>query len=367
MQSHASSYYVHCIKPRLATVLTTPASSRLLWLPLHASIVVVATIALARGWVAWPAYPALSLVIGLAFARLMFLGHETMHGAVVRGRSAWARSLVGGLCFAPLVLSPRLWAAWHNRVHHGHANRLDVDPDMYPSLAAYQASRGARFMTDHFALGGRRLRGLLSLLLGFSVKSAHVLVAARRRLHISARDHRRMLVETAAIASLWLAVASVIGLVPFVFAFVLPVVVANAVVMAFILTNHALSPATDTNDPLLGALSVTTPRWVEWLTLGFGYHVEHHLFPATSARHARAIRAALVDAWPERYQSMPLGAALAKLFQTGRVYATATTLVDPRSGGAWPALRPRRPLFEPRNSRKETICDCQPKIFKAEP
>lgn len=368
--SRPSSYYVHHIKPRLASVLATPASSRLLWLPLHVSIVVVATVAIARGWVAAPACLALSLLIGLAFAGLMFLGHETMHGGVLRGRAGWAKSLVGTLCFTPLVVSPRLWAAWHNRMHHANGNRLGVDPDMYPSLVAYRARRPVRFMTDHFAPGGRRWRGLLSLVIGFSVQSAHVLVTARTSLRISARAHRRMVVDTAVIAGLWVAVASVVGFVPFVFAFVLPVIVANMVVMAFILTNHALSPATDTNDPLLGALSVTTPRWVEWLTLGFGYHVEHHLFPSTSTRHARAIRACLVEAWPERYQSMPLGAAFVQLFRTGRVYQDATTLVDPRSGGTWPTLSPAlplcHPLTEPQDNRKETTCDSQPRTFKAE-
>lgn len=349
-------------------MLATPASSRLLWLPLHVSIVVVATVAIARGWVTRAAVPALSLAIGLAFAGLMFLGHETLHGAVVRGRSAWARTLVGALCFAPLGVSPTLWVAWHNRMHHGHANRLGVDPDMYPSLDAYRASRVVRFTTDHFALGGRRWRGLLSLVIGFSVQSAHVLVAARALLRISARAHRRMLVETAAIAALWLVVAIAVGVLPFVFAFVVPVIVANAVVMAFILTNHALSSATDTNDPLLGALSVTTPRWIEWLTLGFGYHVEHHLFPAASARHARAIRAALVAAWPDRYHSMPLGAALVDLFRTGRVYRDAFTLVDPCTGGAWPTLAPVLQLrrSEPLDEVEDATCDARPKIAEAE-
>jgi fatty acid desaturase len=130
----------------------------------------------------------------------MFLGHETIHGGVLRGRSAWAKSLVGALCFAPVVVSPRLWVAWHNRMHDGHTNRLGVDPDMYPSLLAYRASQAVRVMTDHFVLGGRRWRGLLSLVIGFSIQSAQVLVSARTRLRISARDHRRMLIETALIA-----------------------------------------------------------------------------------------------------------------------------------------------------------------------
>lgn len=337
MESRAA-FYVHHLRSRLPAAVWRPATSRLLWLPVHASVIVVATLAIARRWVPWPALPALSLMIGLAFAGLMFLGHEVLHGGVLRGRRA--RLVVGGLCFAPLVVSPHLWTAWHNGMHHAHTNRLDVDPDMYPSLTCYRSNAAVRFAVDRFAPGGGRWRGLLSLVLGFSVQSAETLVAARTRLHISAREHRRAILETAAAATVWLAVASVIGVLPFAFTFVLPLLVANVVVMSFILTNHALSPATDVNDPLLGALSVTTPRWVEWLTLDFGYHVEHHLFPAVSARHGRAIRAAILALWPDRYQSMPLGKALSRVFATGRVYLDATTLVDPRTGNVWPTLAP---------------------------
>jgi hypothetical protein len=131
-------------------------------------------------------------------------------------------------------------------------------------------------------------------------------------------------------------------------------------VMSFIVTNHALSRATDeTNDPLLGSLSVTTPLWVEWLTLGFGYHVEHHLFPSVSARHAPAIRAAIVELWPERYQSMPIGDALASLFRSGRVYQDAVTLVDPKSGEAWCALAPVEERAT-RASSESVMASCQP-------
>ena len=334
-------------------MLSSPASSRLLWLPVHASIIVVATVAIAQGWLPWPAVPALSLLIGLSFSGLMFLGHETMHGAVVRGRLAWAKTLVGMLCFAPLLLSPRLWSVWHNRVHHARSNELDVDPDMYPSLAAYRESAVLRFVTDNFALGGRRWRGLLCLVIGFQGQSLQLLISARSRLQMSARDHRRALAEAALAVACWVAVGFAIGPVAFVFVFVIPLVIANIVVMSFIVTNHGLSPATDENDPLLGALSVTIPRWLEWLTLDFGYHVEHHLFPAASTRNGRAIRAAIVEEWPERYQSMPLGAALAQLFRTGRVYQDAATLVDPRSGGEWPALVPAEPRHEASDDARE--------------
>ena len=311
---------------------------RLLWLPVHVSVIALGTVAIARRWLPWPALPVLSLMIGLAFAGLAFVGHEVMHGSMLHGRRA--RLLVGGMCFAPFFVSPSLWTAWHNRLHHANANRIGVDPDMYPSLTRYRNHRAARFAIDHFALGGRRWRGLLSLVLGFLGQSVQVLWTARASLNMSARAHRRAILEMLAASAGWIALASVIGAAAFAFAFVLPFLVANAIVMSFILTNHALCPATDVNDPLLGSLSVTTPRWVEWLTLHFGYHVEHHLFPTVSARHARAIRAEILALWPGRYQSMPLAAALARIFETGRVYRDATTLVDPRTGGEWLTLLP---------------------------
>ena len=128
---------------------------------------------------------------------------------------------------------------------------------------------------------------------------------------------------------------------PFVFVYLLPLVVANAIVMAFILTNHSLSPRVEINDPLVSGLSVTAPRWIEWITLQFGYHVEHHLFPAMSSRHARTVRELLRQRWPARYQSMPLRAALGELHRTARVYKDAVTLIDPRTCREFATLMPR--------------------------
>jgi len=121
---------------------------------------------------------------------------------------------------------------------------------------------------------------------------------------------------------------------------VLPLVVANVIVMSFILTNHGLSPRVAINDPLVSGLSVTSPRWIEWLTLQFGYHVEHHLFPAMSSRHARSVRAVLRAKWPGRYQSMSLRRALGALHRTARIYKDDVTLVDPRTGREYATLMP---------------------------
>jgi fatty acid desaturase len=113
------------------------------------------------------------------------------------------------------------------------------------------------------------------------------------------------------------------------------------IVMLFIVTNHNLSPLSTVNDPLINSLSVTLPRVLEWLTLDFGFHVEHHLFPAMSHRQGRIVREVLRAQFPERYQSMPLGEAIRRLHRTARVYLDHTTLIDPNTGETWPTLMPR--------------------------
>jgi fatty acid desaturase len=349
MLSRPTSFYSRALKPDLPAVALQPVPSRLLWLPLHLSVIVGGIICLAERWLHWGFAPLISLIIGASFAGLTFLGHETLHGAVVRGRTR--RRLIGGLCFAPFAISQRLWVAWHNRVHHGHTNHSGADPDAYPTLEEYRRSRALRFVTDHLGPGGSRPNGVLSLMVGFSVQSTHMLLRARAFGLLSASQHRAAWLETAVVLLGWLGLALWVGWPVFLFAWALPLMVANAVVMAFILTNHSLSPHTDVNDPLLNSLSVTVPGWMDRYTLGFGYHVEHHLFPWMSSRHAPAVRDLILARWSERYQSMPLQSALVALHRTGRVYKDATTLSDVRDGKEWPTLLPREAGAAPAAAR----------------
>ena len=265
----------------------------------------------------------MSLLIGLAFGGLMFLGHETMHMApwcAAEGSRSSASCASRRSCYR-LDCGPSGTTGCtrqrqpdrHLSRHVPVARRVPGEPrsGSRPTTSRRAADAGAGWRASP---SGSRYRAPRCC-------SPH---ASDRR--FSPRDHRRALAETALLAALWIALAVAIGLVPFVFAYVLPLVIANAVVMSFILTNHALCPATDPTIRCSVSSRSRVPRWVEWLTLGFGYHVEHHLFPAASTRHARTIRAALLDGWPERYQSLPLGTALAQLFRTGRVYRDSTTL-----------------------------------------
>ena len=107
-----------------------------------------------------------------------------------------------------------------------------------------------------------------------------------------------------------------------------------------IATNHFLNPLTEVNDPLTNTLSVTSPRWLERLHLQFGYHVEHHLFPTLSGRHAPSVRDALVRLYGARYLAMPLARALRLLYTRPKLHDGHDTLIDPRTLAAFHTLAP---------------------------
>lgn len=308
-------------------------------MPVHYGVIAGCTLLIAHGGVPLPLRLLLSLLIGASFAGLTFVGHEALHGAIVRSRSG--RRLVGWLAFLPFAVSPRLWEAWHNRVHHGHTNHPGIDPDAYPTLAEYRASRNLQRMTDWLSPGRGRFAGVISLLIGFTVQSTHMLLAAPRQKFLSPRLYRIALGEAVAGWALIALLAFALGPSAFLLAFGLPLLVGNSIIMSLILTNHSLSPHTEVNDPLINSLSVSGPPLLEWVTLGFGFHVEHHLFPAMSGRHARELRKIVVASWPERYQSMPYLQALSLLHRSPRVYRNDTTLVDPIKGDVWPTLSPK--------------------------
>ena len=339
MDLHTTSVYVRELKRNLPPGAFAPALSRLWWLPVHVSVMALGIVSLARSWVPGWLAPGVSLLVGGSCAGLTFLAHETLHGAVVRQRAL--RQWVGRICFAPFMISPRLWIGWHNRVHHGNTNCPGTDPDAYPTVDEYAASRTVRIVTDRLGPGDNRITGALSHLVGFTVQSAHMLAEASKRGILSVREQRLAVLESGLMATLWIVLGANIGWFAVVFGLLLPLVVANCIVMGFILTNHTLSPLTTVNDPLVNSLSVTAPRWVEWLTMGFGHHVEHHLFPWMSARHAPLVRALIRARWPERYQAMPLWRALLAVHRTGRVYTSATTLSDVTADTHWTAILPR--------------------------
>jgi fatty acid desaturase len=322
------SSYASEIRPQLPAEAFRPVPSRLAWLAVHLAVIAGGLCALRC--TPWWAAPILSLIIGHSFAGCAFVAHETLHGAVVRHRSL--RHAVGWLSFLPFTLSPTLWVAWHNKTHHAHTMDPARDPDAYPTMAGYRGSRGAR-VADRFSFALGRPFGWITLALGLSGQTLYMFLNwTRPNEALDGRGRVNMWLETLAGFAVWTVVAWWLGLWGFLFGYVLPLLVGNFVVICYILTNHSLSPLTTVNDPLVNSLSVTVPGWLARVHLHFGLHVEHHLFPSMSSAHAPLVRELLRARWPERYQSLPVLEALARLARTPRIYASATILEDPLSG-----------------------------------
>ncbi len=312
--------------------------SRLAWLALHVSLIIGGFWALVHGvggpWVA----PLWSIVIGNSFAGCAFVGHETLHGAVVRDRTA--RQLIGWLCFLPFSLSPRLWVAWHNKVHHGNTMIDGIDPDSFPSLQTYKNSRTVR-IADYLTVGEGHWAGFFTLIFGFTGQSLQMLLRWTPKTDaLTSRERWLIALESSISWSVWAAVGLLFGWQVFLFGFVLPLFLGNLVVISYILTNHSLSPLNDINDPLLNSLSVEVPAIVNKLHLNFGLHVEHHLFPSMSSEYAPYVRDALREKFPDRYQSMPFMKAMGLIMRTPRVYETQTRLIDPRTGRTAETIQP---------------------------
>jgi fatty acid desaturase len=335
-----------------------PAESRLLWLPFHYSVIALGVLAIVWTDALWVKF-LISFFLGLSFAGLAFVGHEALHGALTKRRHL--RRIAGVLGFLPFSLPPRLWIAWHNRVHHGNANIAGLDPDALATLEEYQGSKKARAITNVQA----KTRGIVTLLIGFTVQSLQVLLSSVRYGLLDARGRRLALLETLAMFGFWVGLGALIGFGNWLFAFVVPLLIGNGIVMMHIVTNHGLSRLVDHNDTLASSLSVTVPRFFSFYTLDFGYHTEHHLLPGVSLRHGPVIREKILELAPDRYQSLPLSHALLRFFEQLRVYRDPKTLLDPTTGRTRKALGGRREGPAPPSSKSRPRRAPAPRIRPA--
>ncbi len=336
-ESQSVQRHAREVRPHLPATVFRPVPRRLWWLPVHLAVVVGAAAAAIAG-APWYLALAAAIVAGHSWGCLGFLAHETMHHAVTRSRAV--ERVVGFIGFAPYCLSPMLWNAWHNQAHHGNTGKPVADPDGFGTLRFWEKSRVVRAL-ETFAPGSRRARSAVFLFVWFSVHSLLVLVFHSERNGYYARVSRRTVyAESATMLALWLAVLALVGPWSFVFVYVVPVLVANAVVMSYIATNHFLNPLTETNDPLANTLSVTAPGWLEVLHLQFGYHVEHHLFPTVSGCHAPAVRDVVRRLYGDRYLTMPHVRALRLLYARPKIHDGHDTLVDPRTNKRFAVLAP---------------------------
>jgi|UniRef100_A0A7C3HFI5 fatty acid desaturase len=324
--------YTKALKAKLPRYFFEPVPARLVYLPTFLALFGLC----AWGIVATPHVwlkLLLSFGIGYSFIGLGFLAHEILHGAVTK--HPIVRSVAGTIAFIPLLVGARLWRKWHNVEHHGHTQHPHDDPD---AMGALETAIQKPFVKWMF----RQVPALRSFFLFFSFTfwfSLHAHLMLRRFLPEFKPGERPVVIFQAVLPVLvWLSALFWAGSFNFLFVFVLPWLMANFIAMSFIATNHLLNPITETNDPLLNSLTVRNPRWLEWLTLGFGYHIEHHVFPVLSPKYAHVVAQKIKELWPERYNELPHWKALFYLWKTPRLYRDHRNLIEPTTGQVFGTL-----------------------------
>lgn len=302
----------------------------LLLLPLIA-LIVGASALLLQPALRWYLIAPTLLVLGNAYVALMFFGHEVAHGAMVRSRHL-QDAVLWPTC-AIFVVSSHLWRYWHNELHHGRTNVPSDDPDRYdlvedlPKTPAF-----IRWLTTRFAPGSGRWLSAFYLFITFTIQGQFVLWFHSRRHPAPGFSWGRALVETSVVAAFWVGLGVAVGPLGALLVILAPMLLANAIVMAYITTNHMLRPLTNTPHCLATTMSVTTLRAIDVMHLHFSHHVEHHLFPAMSHRYYPLVRESLRRHAGDRYLAPSHWRALLTLYQTPRHYVTYDELMNPLTG-----------------------------------
>lgn len=330
------THYANHLRNQLPQDVFKPNPWRMGWFFSYSALAVACFCAIGFLDPAWPIKALLGAVAGFCFGSLGFFAHEVLHGTVIRNR--FAQDAISFFGFAPFFISPTFWRYWHNQLHHGKTQSTLQDPDAYPNMRVFKSSKFMQFMFP-FTPGSGHKRSYTYFLFWFSF---HVFVAQTylrfRNSLFDRLNHRRVTIEFTAQVLLVLTVLFLTGPSNLLWTFVIPLFVQNYYVMGYIATNHNLSPLTRVNDPLVNSLTVTNHPLLEMLQLNFGYHVEHHIFPSVSPKHAKKIHELLKKEYPTQFQVMSKYEAMKALYQTARIYKDSKTLMNPETGKTYPTL-----------------------------
>lgn len=277
----------------------------------------------------WPVKLILSMIMGVLIGGGAFLCHEVMHGAVIKNKKL--QNFIGFFGFAPYLISPSYWRFWHNNLHHGNTQLLYKDPDAFPTKMIWKRSKFMKWAYP-FTPGSGHKRSFLYFFWWFSFQAVLNQVYMRFGNKMWDRmNHKKVTMEFTLNVILAITYLAFIGVENWLWLAVIPFMIQNYTVMSYISTNHNLSPYTKINDPLMNSLSVTNNPVMEFVTLNFGYHTEHHLFPSMPMSSAKKVSEKLKDMYPDRYKIMPKHKAMGLLYSTPRLYKNRDTLVNPKT------------------------------------
>ena len=219
------------------------------------------------------------VLLAAALVHWFIVLHECGHGTLFR--TAWANASAGQIAGVFSLIPFESWKRVHNR-HHKWTGWQDVDPTT-ALLAAPPASRAARTLVN---VCWKCWIPLFSII--YRVNNFWNL---RRLLGLfRAREvQRRVLVNAAAVAALYLVVAVVLGPAAVLRAFGLATVLALMAEDVLLISQHTHVPMGRSHgrevDPYRAidqerfTRSLRLPNWLSRLSLHFDAHELHHMYP----------------------------------------------------------------------------------------
>jgi fatty acid desaturase len=330
---HSFGWYAAKVSPHLPKKAFKPVPGRLLGGLLYILVISACFLAVIK----YNFHPllnvSLSLIIGFCFSAIGFLGHEILHGTVVR--KAWLRDFLGAIFMLPISTGPQLWRKWHNMTHHIHTQDEEKDPDAWPSMDTLSRVRILQWMYK-IPQTARAFFAFAFLFITFTIHSTKQFFFFVKQ----AKTKKKVTLWMQFLLpwTIWFSLLLLVGFEKWFYIFLLPLLITNFIVMSYISTNHRLNPLTEINDPLANSLSVTLPKWVDVLHFNFSYHTEHHLFPGMSSKYYPLVKEQILKLWPERYHQMPMHLAMKALWKTPRLYYKEKELIDPKKGKIYGSL-----------------------------
>jgi len=319
--------YQRILKADLPGYMFKAQPQRLYWLLLHACIILSCSWMIVKNDHMFVRL-LLGGLIGNSLGTLGFLGHEILHGTVVKSRKLIL--LLGSICMAHWGLYGKAWIIWHNKEHHSKTQHPFDDPDCFGRIEMYLRSSRMQ-MLERFIPGSLTAISFTFLFWFFSFHTGWI-VLFNRHLFSKKKDWiESVLFLVLSVVGWPLLVFLLFGMAFLPYLWLTPLLISNLVFMSYVATNHFLNPLTPAvNDPLVNSLTVRTPAWMERLHLNNGYHTEHHLFPHVNPRFAPLLNQVLKSRWPERYNEMNFFKAIRLVYQTPRIYFNDTTQINPR-------------------------------------
>lgn len=244
-----------------------------------------------------PFWPVFLLPHCVLLAFLFTLSHECTHQTPFR--TAWLNDLIGHL-IAPILGLPFIWFRYFHLAHHRFTNDPKRDPEL--SGGGHPDTRRDWLI---YLSGWRYWRGAATTI--WANARGHInapyLPAGR---HGAMRREARLLLAVYALALISLAFSSALF-----WLWLLPVLIGQPVLRAYLLAEHGLCP--QVADMLDNTRTTFTTRLVRFLAWNMPYHAEHHAFPSVAFHQLPALHAVLA---PHLKQTSPGYASFTKTYAT---------------------------------------------------